>query len=240
MAKNKILEQFEKMQEQQAEQLELETPSEDEADDGYEVDHSVELTDEDVEAAVDQASEDDRLAIQQSRRAGRDTSQRQRAGRENTERAEARARNPKRERIDEWKPANSLDAPPKRRGMEQRWIRYILGDKNDPRNFTRKAREGWTPRRLDTVSQDYSPPTMSHSSLGEVIAVGDLILCERPAHIGRQRADYFRKKHERQMAAATRKHVNKVQQGDRPITVTERRDRPTVGIGTRRPQAQDD
>jgi hypothetical protein len=202
-----------------------------------------EYTDEDVIEEVEQFDQARREAVENSRQRGRSATRAprgQRPARQTAAKAAVRARTPQRERDFEWKPANTLESPPPRPGMEQRWVRFQLGDKNDPRNWSRKMRERWAPRKLDTVPEQFMPPTLTHGQLGDVIGVGDLILCERPAQIGASRRKYFRQKQSRQVAAAQKRHVNKVQRDDHPITVTERRERPTVGVGRRRAQVQDD
>lgn len=192
------------------------------------------LTDEEVVEEVQRMDAGRREQVEKSRQRGRANTKGQRTVHQSASKQDARARTPKRERQVEWSPANTLDAPPPRPGMDQRWIRFQLADKNDPRNWSRKMREGWAVRKLDTVSDEYSPPTVSAGQLGEVIGVGDLILCERPVEMGRSRKRYFRRKYERQMAAAERRHVDKVSKADHPISITHPTERPTVGRGTRR------
>lgn len=202
-----------------------------------------EFTDEEVLEEVEAYETSRRAAVERSRQRGRASARGQRAPRDTAARAESRARNPSRERAEDfdWQPANTLEAPPPRPGMEQRWIRFQLGDKNDPRNWARKLRERWAPRTLDTVEEDLAPPTLRHAQLGEVIGVGDLILCERPKEIGIARRRYFRAKTQRQLAAAEHRAVDKVQTADGPeIRVQSKRSRPTLRRGTRRAEIQDE
>lgn len=146
-----------------------------------------------------------------------------------------------RDRIGEWKPADTLFAPPARGGMEQRWIRIRLGEKDDQRNFQKKFREGWKPVKLSDTTQELEPPTISFGRFGDVIAVSDLVLCERPMEIGLSRKRYFRKRLERQLRSADRRHVNKVEREDHLIRGGARMEKPTVGRGTRsRAPVQDD
>jgi hypothetical protein len=148
-----------------------------------------------------------------------------------------------RDRLVEWRPADTLFAPPPRPGMEQRWIRIRLGEKDDPRNFQKKFREGWKPVKLSDTTADLEPPTMAFGRFGEVIAVSDLVLCERPVEIGLSRKRFFHKKHQRQLAAADRRHVDRVQRDGHRIAGGAKADmKPTVGRGSRNRQApvQDD
>lgn len=146
-----------------------------------------------------------------------------------------------RDRVGEWRPADTLFAPPPRPGFEQRWIRVRLGEKDDPRNFQRKFREGWTPVKLSDTSVDLSPPTAEFGKYGEVIAVSDLVLCERRAEIGISRKRWFRQRLERQLNSADRRHVDRVQRGDHAIRGGARVEKPSVGRGSRnRTPVQDD
>jgi hypothetical protein len=143
-----------------------------------------------------------------------------------------------RDRGTQWKPADTLAAPPRRPGMEQRWIRIRLGEKDDPRNFQKKFREGWKPVLLKNVPVDFEPPTMAFGRFGDVIAVSDLVLCERPEEIGLSRKRFFAQKHARQLAAADRRHVDRVQRDGHRIAGGARADmKATVGRGSRNRQA---
>ncbi len=97
----------------------------------------------------------------------------------------------------EWSRPSELDAPKPRTGYTQRWIRIKLGTEDDSRNSMRKFREGWLPRQLDTVPEGYAPPTFSHSRLGNVIGVEDLILCEMPILKAQQRNAHYEAKKNR-------------------------------------------
>ena len=98
---------------------------------------------------------------------------------------------------DPWSIPAELDAPKPRDGFTQRWIRIKLGNNDDAKNSMRKFREGWLPRGVDTVPLGYAPPTFSHSQLGNVIGVEDLILCEMPIKKAKQRNAYYQSKIDR-------------------------------------------
>jgi hypothetical protein len=91
----------------------------------------------------------------------------------------------------DWVRPAELDAPEPRAGYTQRWIRIKLGNEDDSRNSMRKFREGWLPRKAETVPEGYAPPTFLHSRLGSVIGVEDLILCEMPISKAEQRNAYY-------------------------------------------------
>lgn len=194
-----------------------------------------EFTDEDAVELSKNMSEAERDAVNRSRRRGR-APHTERTGHKGTE---ARGRREHQDNDFTYRPTNSLDAPPARPGMEQRWVRVLVGDKNDVKNWAKQKKQHWTPRTLDTVPEDFNPPTQQVAGIGDVIMVGDLILCERDARYGASRRKFYRNVHQRQIAA-TKRHIEKVERADHKITVEDREDIPTtVGRG-RRVRAQDD
>jgi hypothetical protein len=174
-------------------------------------------TDEDVQDELRKMDQRTRDATQKSvRRGGAPTPQGPKRTRETAQQAAAKTRNPARGR-EEWKPDATLEAPPPLPGNEGRWIRFRIGHgEEDQKNFSSKRRGLWEPRKLSTVPQGYYVPTMKHSQLGEIIAVGDLIYCERPLSVGLARRRYFAKKLQRQTQAGQR-HVRHAEREDHPI-----------------------
>lgn len=127
-----------------------------------------------------------------------------------------------------WKLPAELDAPDARDGYTQRWIRIRLGNNEDAKNSMKKFREGWLPRKMETVPSGYAPPTFLHSQLGDVIGVDDLILCEMPIKKARQRNAYYQSKTDR-MIEGIENDLRNVSSGgpriarDHKTTVTKRR-----------------
>lgn len=227
--------EFEELSQDESEETEDE-----QADEFLEDADMNELTDEEALDEVEEFDDAQRQEVERSRTRGKASTRGQRPARETAAKKAARARAPEREREVSWQPANTLDAPPPLPGMEQRWIRFQLGDKNDPRNWSRKMRERWAPRKLDTVPSQHMPPTLTHTQLGEVVGVGDLILCHRPREIGLSRKKFFKQKTQRQLATAERRHVDRVERDDHAIQSKVRREAPTVGRGRRKATAQED
>lgn len=87
-----------------------------------------------------------------------------------------------------------------RPGMAQKWVRVLLSGQDDVRNISKQMQLGWKPRALDTIVGGYSPPTIRHASLGNVIGVGDLVLFEMP----QERADKINAVYERRHAEQLR------------------------------------
>lgn len=95
-----------------------------------------------------------------------------------------------------WVRPSSLDAPPPRAGMTQRWVRKSLFGADDPKNLNRSWREGWRPRSPDSLPEDWRIYASFAEKNDGMIVVDDLILMEidsdvlarRKAEIERQTA----------------------------------------------------
>lgn len=242
--KNRIEDAFEKLDEEDIEDLESEEPSEDaqdealdeDADEFLENSDAGDLTDEEVVAEVARMDTARRQLIESSRRRGQQPKDAKR--RLSAVRAERKAR--EQEHLDmDWRPASSTMAPPAQPGMEQRWIRFQVGERSDPRNWTRKTKERWVPRRLSTVAESYMAPTVKHGQLGDVIGVEDLILCERPIEVGASRRRYYDAVSRRQRAAAERQSLDSLQDKYGHEIISKERREVTAGRGRRRPNVQD-
>lgn len=77
-----------------------------------------------------------------------------------------------------WLRPSSLDAPPARDGMTQRWVRKSLRGVDDPKNLNRTWREGWRPRSPDSLPEDWRVYATFADSNEGMIVVDDLILME--------------------------------------------------------------
>jgi hypothetical protein len=78
---------------------------------------------------------------------------------------------------------SSLEAPPPRKGMKQRWIRHSLRGEADPRNLNRNHREGWRPRSPDTLPEDWRVYAVHANKAEGYIQVDDLVLMEIPEQV---------------------------------------------------------
>jgi len=107
-----------------------------------------------------------------------------------------------------WVRGSSLDAPPPRPGMGQKWVRVELNGTADQINLLSKVREGWMPRDPATVASDFPVPTLAHGRLGNVISVVGMVLMEMPlGRIAQRNAHYEAKK--KLMTAAIEGDLNK-------------------------------
>ena len=89
-----------------------------------------------------------------------------------------------------WKPPSLLDAPEARPGYTQRWIATSIQGKDTPDNVYKRMREGWEPRKADTV-KDKLFPTINHGQWAGSIGIEGMLLCEMPIEKHRQMKDYY-------------------------------------------------
>lgn len=95
-----------------------------------------------------------------------------------------------------WVLGQSLEAPPPRENMRQRWIRVASRGQDDPTNVARKMREGWKPRPLDTVPVGFHLPSISHGEWAGCIGIEGMVLMEMPEKMAKKRDAFFRQKTE--------------------------------------------
>jgi len=95
-----------------------------------------------------------------------------------------------------WVVPTSLEAPPKRNGYRQKWVRTAIRQVDDVQNVSRKFREGWLPRPSNTVPKQFSVPTIRSGQFAGCIGVEGMILCEMPESRAAQRDAHWRKKSE--------------------------------------------
>jgi len=198
---------------------ELEGATDDESEDIFSETNSRthELDDEEIlELVEQQKAEMEALLARKGIQAGR-----------KDEKSGKGAKGLKEDKTLEWKPANTLDAPPPRPGKVQRWVRFQIGDKDDPRNWSRAQREGWSPRPVDTISSEFGAPTMNHAQFGTVVQVGDVILCEMDERLYKSRKKFFANKAKRQREAMEKRPMQgtpiKVEENKRSVTYGRRR-----------------
>jgi hypothetical protein len=84
----------------------------------------------------------------------------------------------------------------KNKGFGLRWVRYMLEGGIDTRNWTKQAREGWTPVNPSEVASNQVKymGIENQDQLGDVIAKGDLILCKNEMYKIKARQEYFENK----------------------------------------------
>lgn len=122
----------------------------------------------------------------------------------NTDRTADGIYDPERENeITEWRRHSDLDAPPPRAGYVNRFIRVRLGTQSDSARLRNALREGWRPVKASSL-KDNSLPTVHLDQFGDVIGVEDLILCEMPVRVDRQRREYMANRNVRQNAGIER------------------------------------
>ena len=92
-----------------------------------------------------------------------------------------------------WKPPSLLDAPEPRPGYTQRWIATSIQGKATPDNVYKRMREGWSPRKSETV-KDQLYPTINHGQWAGSIGIEGMLLCEMPIEKHKAQKAYYRNK----------------------------------------------
>ena len=72
-----------------------------------------------------------------------------------------------------------LDAPQARPGFKQRWVATTILGKETPDNVYKRMREGWEPRKSETVKEQHFP-TINHGQWVGCIGIEGMVLCEMP------------------------------------------------------------
>ena len=92
-----------------------------------------------------------------------------------------------------WKPPSLLDAPEPRPGYTQRWIATSIQGKETPDNVYKRMREGWSPRKADTV-KDQLYPTINHGQSAGSIGIEGMLLSEMPQEKHKSMKNYYQNK----------------------------------------------
>ena len=103
----------------------------------------------------------------------------------------------KTERLKEYKPPSSLDAPAAPDGFRHRWIRAESMGFNDTKNIHGRLRSGYELVRADEYDKEEYPVVMDGKYAG-VIGVGGLLLARIPEELAQSRIDYQRRQTEGQ------------------------------------------
>ena len=98
----------------------------------------------------------------------------------------------KTERLKEYKPPSSLDAPQAPDGFRHRWIRAESMGFNDTKNIHGRLRSGYELVRADEYDTEEYPIVLDGKYAG-VIGVGGLLLARIPEELAQSRMDYQKK-----------------------------------------------
>ena len=92
-----------------------------------------------------------------------------------------------------WSPPALLDAPKARPGYVQRWVATTIQGKATPDNVYKRMREGWEPRKSETVKEQHFP-TINHGEWVGCIGIEGMLLCEMPKERHKAQKDYYKNK----------------------------------------------
>lgn len=132
-----------------------------------------------------------------------------------------------------WQSPTNLAAPEPRAGMSQRWIRVSIHGNDDPTNVAKAFKEGWVPRKADTVPDGEHAPRISEGRWAGCIGVHGMILCEMPTQRVKQREAYFQRQANK-LAQAVSHDLEKQSHPGMPI---EQKRVSRVAVGRRPPVA---
>ena len=119
--------------------------------------------------------------------------------------------------VDNWDQPGLLIAPEARVGFAQRWVRTMLGGKDDQGNLIRKLNQGWRPRQADTVPKGYAAPTTKHGEYGNVVGTHDMLLMERPSEMNQKYVDRI-KEDTRNLERSVKRTLGQVHQPGSGLT----------------------
>ena len=94
-------------------------------------------------------------------------------------------------------PPALLDAPQARPGFRQRWVATTILGKETPDNVYKRMREGWEPRKSDTVKEQ-NFPTINHGQWVGCIGIEGMVLCEMPEEKHNSMKAYYEEKSHQQ------------------------------------------
>ena len=137
----------------------------------------------------------------------------------------------KTERVPEWKPPSTLDAPDAPIGYKHRWIRESVMDYDDRNNVHKKRREGWELVRADE-HPEFDAPVIDEGKNAGCIGVGGLILARIPEEIVEQRNKHYNQVAQNQMDAVDRDWMSE----NNPVMPKQKPQRKSsVTFGSQRP-----
>ena len=123
-----------------------------------------------------------------------------------------------------WKPPALLDAPDARPGYVQRWVATSIQGKDTPDNVYKRMREGWEPRKAETVMSKLFP-TINHGQWQGCTGIEGMLLCEMPEERHRSMKEYYSNKNGEQnesvagdLDALGRRHGQPIHQDRRSET----------------------
>ena len=107
------------------------------------------------------------------------------------------------ERVTEWKPPSTLEAPEPPVGYKHRWIRESVMEYDDRNNIHKKRREGYELVKAEEYP-DFDAPVIDEGKNSGVIGVGGLVLARIPEEIAEQRNKHYSNVAKNQMEAVDR------------------------------------
>jgi hypothetical protein len=92
-----------------------------------------------------------------------------------------------------WEQNLALKAPLPRKGFRQRFIRVMLGGKDDHSNISKKLRDGWKPREVATLPKNYYAPIIESGRFSGFIGIQGGVLMEMTEKRAQAREKFYAK-----------------------------------------------
>ena len=132
-------------------------------------------------------------------------------------------------RVQAWRPPETLPSPNPRDGWAHRWVRISMAGQADSNNLSASLRSGYEPCK----AEDY-PELMLHASTEERfkgnIEVGGLLLCRIPVEILKQREAYYANLNKAQMDSVDNTFLR--ENAPRMPLFTDKKSKVTFGSGS--------
>jgi hypothetical protein len=134
------------------------------------------------------------------------------------------------ERPQTWSPANILPSPDPVEGIRFKWVRVSSMGQDDPMNYSKKIREGWTPVPVEEVPELQHLLIEPNKKFEGKMEVGGLLLCKMPEHMAQQRQDHYLAQ-SRGMMESVDNSLMRESDPRMPINAPQRQSRSTFGSG---------
>lgn len=132
------------------------------------------------------------------------------------------------ERVQAWRPPETLPEPDRQPGYEYRWVRTSLLGNDDARNLSTRIREGWEPVSISEQPK-FKMLLDPNSRIKDAIEIGGLVLCKMPSEMVEQRRQYYENRNQQAMLSVDNNFMS--QNDPRMPLIRERKTKVTFGQG---------
>ena len=134
-------------------------------------------------------------------------------------------------RIESWVEPDSLPTPNPRPGLVFRYIRKSILGEADPRNISKRTREGWVPVKAEEYPE-LCLGLLNESRDGSMVEIGGLILCAMSAERKASRDRWIAEKSRAQTTGVDNQLKNDAREDRRMPLFVQRESSVTFGRGS--------